>query len=81
MTENDDDLVNVVAKETPTIMEKDERSYITMKVDKKVVLTGLSAIFGAGAFIIDVISQKNDTKDAAEEAAKIVMEQIQKAKK
>ena len=50
-----------------------------MKVDKKVVLTGLSAIFGAGAFIIDVISQKNDTKDAAEEAAKIVMEQIQKA--
>ena len=81
MTENDDNLVNVVAKETPTIMEKDERSYITMKVDKKVVLTGLSAIFGAGAFIIDVISQKNDTKDAAEEAAKIVMEQIQKAKK
>lgn len=52
-----------------------------MKVDKKVVLTGLSAIFGAGAFIIDVISQKNDTKDAAEEAAKIVMEQIKKAKK
>lgn len=52
-----------------------------MKVDKKVVLTGLSAIFGAGVFIIDVISQKNDTKDAAEEAAKIVMEQIQKAKK
>lgn len=81
MTENDDNLVNVVAKETPTIMEKDERSWITMKVDKKVVLTGLSAIFGAGAFIIDVISQKNDTKDAAEEAAKIVMEQIQKAKK
>ena len=53
-----------------------------MKVDKKVVLTGLSAIFGAGAFIIDVISQKNDTKDAAEEAGHFaVMEQIQKAKK
>lgn len=51
-----------------------------MKVDKKALLTGLSAVFGAGAFIVDVLSKKSETKETAEEAAKIVMEQIQKQK-
>ena len=52
-----------------------------MKVDKKVLLTGLSAVFGAGAFIVDVVSKKGEAKETAEEAAKIVMEQIQKSQK
>lgn len=51
-----------------------------IKLDKKVVLTGLSAIFGAGAFIVDVLNKKSETNEAAEKAAKIVMESLQKDK-
>ena len=50
------------------------------KVNKKLLLTAASAIFGAGAFIVDVLSKKNETSEAAEEAAKIVMENLSKNK-
>lgn len=47
-----------------------------IKVDKKILLTGLSALFGAGAFVVDVLSKKDETKEAAEKAAKIVMDNL-----
>ncbi len=46
--------------------------------NKKLLLTAASAIFGAGAFVVDVLSKKNETSEAAEEAAKIVMEKMSK---
>lgn len=49
-----------------------------INVDKKAVLTGLSALFGAGAFVVNVISKKDEQSKAAEEAAKIVMEKLSK---
>lgn len=48
------------------------------KVDNKLALTALSAIFGAGAFVIDVLSKKNEANETAEKAAKIVMENLSK---
>lgn len=45
-----------------------------MKVNKKVVLTGLSALFGAGAFVLDVLTKNNEADELAKKAAKIVME-------
>lgn len=51
-----------------------------INVDKKLVLTGLSAIFGAGAFVVDALSKKGETAEAAKKAAEIVMEQMSKEK-
>jgi len=48
------------------------------KVNKKLLLTAASALFGAGAFVVDVLSKKNETSETAEEAAKIVMEKMSK---
>ena len=45
-----------------------------INVDKKVVLTALSAIFGAGGFIIDILSHKDDTEEIAQRAAEILEE-------
>lgn len=45
-----------------------------IKVDKRVVLTALSAIFGAGGFIIDILSYKDDTEEIAQRAAEIIEE-------
>lgn len=52
-----------------------------IKVDKKTVLTGLSALCGAGAFIVNVLSKKGETNEAAEKAAKIVMDTLSKENK
>lgn len=49
-----------------------------IKVDKKTVLTGLSAIFGAGAFIVNILSKNDETNEAAQKAAEIVMENLSK---
>lgn len=49
-----------------------------LKFDKKAVLTGLSALFGAGAFVVDVLSKKGETAETAEKAAKIVLENLKK---
>lgn len=49
-----------------------------LKVNKKAVLTGLAAVFGAGAFIVDVLNKGNETDEAAEKAAKIVMKKLSK---
>lgn len=48
------------------------------KVGKKAVLTGLAALFGAGAFIVDVLNKNSETDEAAEKAAKIVMKNLSK---
>lgn len=52
-------------------------------IDKKIVLTGLSALFGAGAFVVDVLSKKEvtaeTTNEAAKKAAEIVMESLKKS--
>lgn len=45
-----------------------------INVDKKVVLTALSVIFGAGGFIIDILSHKDDTEEIAQRAAEILEE-------
>lgn len=49
-----------------------------VNVDKKAVLTGLSALFGAGAFVVDVLTKKDEAKETAEQAAKIVMDNLSK---
>lgn len=51
-----------------------------INVDKKAVLTGLSALFGAGAFVVDALSKKNEQNEAAEKAAKIVMDKMSENK-
>lgn len=47
-----------------------------MKINKKIILTGLSALFAAGAFVVDMLTEKNDRdeiiKEAAAEAVKII---------
>lgn len=45
---------------------------------KKLILTGLSALFGVGAFVVDMLSENNKVNEAAEKAAKIVMDQMSK---
>ena len=51
-----------------------------IKIGKKNVLTGLSALFGAGAFVVSVLSKNDETNEAAEKAAKIVMEKMSEKK-
>ena len=47
------------------------------KVDKGAALTVASAVFGVGAFVVNVLTKKNDEENtvnkAAEKAAEIVM--------
>jgi hypothetical protein len=50
------------------------------KVDNKLALTALSALFGAGAFVVDVLSKKSEQNEVAEKAAKIVMKNMSKNK-
>lgn len=47
-----------------------------MKVNKKLVLTAASALFGVGAFVVDVLTKNNEASETAEEAAKIVMDRL-----
>jgi hypothetical protein len=48
------------------------------KIDKKMVLTGLSALCGAGAFIVNLLSKKDEMDQTAAKAAEIVMENLSK---
>lgn len=45
-----------------------------MKINKKAVLTVLSAVFGAGGFIVNVLATKDETEEIAQRAAEIVEE-------
>lgn len=49
-----------------------------IKIDKKQLLTGLSAIFGVGAFVVNVLSKKDEMNETAAKAAEIVMENLTK---
>lgn len=51
-----------------------------VNVDKKMVLTGLSALFGVGVLIVDTLSKNNETNEAAQKAAEMVMEELSKKK-
>lgn len=51
-----------------------------VNVDKKAVLTGLSALFGAGAFVVNILSKKDEQNETAEKAAKIVMDKMSEKK-
>lgn len=48
------------------------------KINKSVILTGASALFGVGSLVVNILSKKDEQTKIAEEAAKIVMEQNQK---
>lgn len=45
-----------------------------IKVSKKAVLTVLSAVFGMGSFIVNVLSSKDETEEIAQRAAEILEE-------
>lgn len=45
-----------------------------LKLNKKAVLTGLSAIFGAGGFIVSILASKDETEEIAQRAAEILEE-------
>ena len=64
--------------QTCYFMKGDEKNMKNFKMNKKLLLTAASALFGAGAFVVDVLSKKNETSETAEEAAKIVMEKMSK---
>lgn len=49
-----------------------------MKISRKAILTVASAIFGAGGFIVNVLSMKDETEEIAQRAAEII-EEKQKA--
>lgn len=45
-----------------------------IKVDKKTVLTALSAVFGVGGFVVNLLSSKDETEEIAQRAAEIIRE-------
>lgn len=45
-----------------------------IKVSKKAVLTVLSAAFGMGSFVVNVLSSKDETEEIAQRAAEILEE-------
>ena len=47
-----------------------------MNVDKKTLLTLASGICGIGSVIIGLVSKEDETNEAAEKAAKIVMNNL-----
>lgn len=47
-------------------------------IGKNAILTGLSALFGVGAFLVNVATKKNEMDQTAEKAAKIVMDKMSK---
>ena len=48
-------------------------------VDKKTLLSAASIVFGIGSLIVGQISKKDETNEAAEKAAKIVMDKMSKS--
>lgn len=49
-----------------------------LKVDKKVVMAGLSLLCGVGSMVVNLVSKNEETNEAAEKAAKIVMDNLSK---
>lgn len=47
-----------------------------MKIDKAKLLMIASGIFGIGTLLVDSMSKKAETEEAAEKAADIVMERL-----
>lgn len=47
-----------------------------VNVDKKLLLTLASGICGVGSVLVGLASKKNETNEAAEKAAKIVMDKM-----
>ena len=45
-----------------------------IKVSKQAVLTVLSAAFGMGSFVVNVLSSKDETEQIAQRAAEILEE-------
>nr|DAI11802.1 MAG TPA: hypothetical protein [Caudoviricetes sp.] len=45
-----------------------------IKVNKRAVLTVLSAVFGAGGFIVNILASKDETEEIAQRAAEIIEE-------
>lgn len=45
-----------------------------IKVNKRAVLTALSAVFGAGGFIVNILASKDETEEIAQRAAEIIEE-------
>lgn len=52
-----------------------------INVDKKAVLTLASGVFAIGSAVVGLISKKQETNEAAEKAAKIVMDNLSKENK
>lgn len=51
-----------------------------IKVDKKMVMTGLSALFTVGSFVLNTIAKKDEVNEAAKKAAELLMDQQLKNK-
>lgn len=47
-----------------------------MKADKKTLLTLASAVCGIGSVIVGLVSKQDETNEAAEKAAELVMAKI-----
>lgn len=45
-----------------------------VNVNKKVILTTLSAVFGVGSFVVSILSNKDETEEIAQRAAEILEE-------
>lgn len=52
-----------------------------MKIGRKELLTLASGIFGVGSVIVGLLSKKDETDEAAEKAADIVMYRLEQKKK
>lgn len=57
---------------------KGEINMKTIKIDKKAVLTGLSAVFGIGAFVVNTMSKNDEINEAAKRAAELLKESTEK---
>lgn len=45
-----------------------------IKANKKAILTLLSAVFGVGSFVVNILASKDETEEIAQRAAAIVEE-------
>lgn len=54
---------------------------MNVKVDKKSLLTVASAVCGIGSVVVGLMSKKDETNEAAEKAAKIVMDKMSEQNK
>lgn len=45
-----------------------------IKVNKKAILTTLSAVFGVGGFVVSILSNKDEKEEIAQRAAEILEE-------